>query len=123
VPIPNEYVDIVETLLLATRGRRVRWRIGSHGISVGIAGSQFAVWAGTDEQTARPFVSFALQDAKGEILDSWNVDMGEREYEPMNELYQTAIRQAKGIPEKLKELQKTLKTLKTGGIIGEEKES
>jgi hypothetical protein len=119
MPIPKDYLDIVVKLLDATREGRARWYAGHSGPIITVAGSQFATWAGTDEETEVPFVSFALQSPKGEMLDSWYVDAGDAHYELMSQLYQGALRQARGIPNRLESVKKALETNK---VIGEEKD-
>jgi hypothetical protein len=117
VPIPTEYSDIINILLEAAREGRVRWQGGRYAAVVSVSGSQFAIWAGTDEETGDPFVAFALQDPQGESLDNWYVDQGDVGYEVMRELHQRARRQTQGIPQRLESLKKALKSSK---VIGEE---
>jgi hypothetical protein len=122
MPIPRDYQTLVYELLEKTREGKVRWRQTSYGtFSVIVGGTEFQIWAGEDEETGRDFVAFQLKDPKPgtgpSTLDTWHVDLGENEYDPMYELFGGARRHALGIPERLKALENALKT---GEVIGED---
>lgn len=114
--IPNDYKDIVETLATATNEGRVKWAATKFGMEVALSGSKFLLWAGTDEEQERGFVSFALSDKDGNTLDNWYVDEGANEYDFMRNLYSGAKRQAMGIPERLASIRNEIKNAE---IIGE----
>jgi len=113
--IPNEYRDIVSDLLIATNESRVNWYIDRHDVQVKLQDAIVKLWSGTDEQTEVPFVSFALSDLKGKLIDTWFLDQGDNEYDHVFRLYTEAKRKALGIPQKLEKLRAQLKS---GGIIG-----
>ena len=114
--IPNEYRDIVETLATATNEGRVKWAATKFGIEVAVSGSKFVVWAGTDEEQERGFVSFALSDKDGNTLDNWYVDEGASEYDLMRSLYAGAKRQAMGIPERLANIRNEINKAEIVGV-------
>lgn len=116
MPIPSDYQEIIGALVQATRIGRVPWRTGPAAeFVVPVSGSKVAIWAGTDEETDRAFVSFALQDAAGQLLDTWFVDLGDEHYGLMYELYQGAKRQGRGIPQKLESIREALRSGKAFG--------
>ena len=101
MPIPKDYIEIIEMLNAATGDGRVRWKKTSGGtISVLVPPSRFDIWAGTDDQNERGFVAFAIREASA-VVDNWHVDEGDKDYELMSELHKSAKRQAFGVPEKL----------------------
>lgn len=101
MPIPKDYTEIIEMLNAATQDGRVRWKETNAGtIGVSVPPSQFEVWAGTDDATERGFVAFGMKEAR-KLVDNWHVDEGDVNYGLMSELYQSAKRQAFGVPEKL----------------------
>lgn len=109
MPIPSDYRDIVKTLLERTEMAEVNWQTTKFGVEVPIDGSKFNLWAGTDENTEEPFVSFGLADAHGNPLDTWFVDAGDTDYELVDRLFQAAKRHALGVPQRLKQLREILK--------------
>ncbi|MCV9921894.1 hypothetical protein OIU19_24295 [Pseudomonas sp. BT-42-2] len=113
--IPSEYRDIVFGLLTATNESRVNWYIDRHDVQVKLQDTIVKLWSGTDEQTEVPFVSFALSDLKGKLIDTWFLDEGNDEYDHVFRLYTEARRKALGIPQKLEKLRAQLKS---GGTIG-----
>jgi hypothetical protein len=101
MPIPKDYLEIIEMLNTATQDGRVRWKQSSSGtIVVSVPPAQFEVWAGTDDESERGFVAFGMREARA-LVDNWHVDEGDVNYGLMNDLYQSAKRQAFGVPEKL----------------------
>ena len=109
MPIPNDYRDIVDMLLKKTDEGNVYWNNEKFDISVSIDGSRFGMWAGNDENTEEPFVSFGLQDSKGVTLDSWFVEENEgSDYTLMLRFYQAAKRHAAGVPNKLEQLRRSI---------------
>jgi hypothetical protein len=113
--IPSEYRDIIFGLLSATNDSRVNWYIDRHDVQVKLQDTIIKLWSGTDEQTDVPFVSFALSDFKGKLVDTWFLDEGNDDYEHVFRLYTEARRKALGIPQKLENLRAQLKS---GGTIG-----
>lgn len=115
MPIPSDYRSIVDSLVASTDEGRVLWRSGKFSIEVSIDGSMFALWAGTDEETGHEFVSFALQDGDGKVIDSWYVDENEEDYDYMRCLFNSAKRFALGVPQRLAKLQEILTKSQTIG--------
>lgn len=101
MPIPKDYKEIVEILSDATNEGRVKWASTRFGVEVSVSGSRFVIWAGTDEESGRSFVSFGLADEKGKTIDTWYLDEGEAEYSDMQRFFASAKRQALGIPQRL----------------------
>lgn len=113
--IPSDYRDIIQGLLSATAESRVNWYIDRHDVQVRLQDVIVKLWSGTDEQTDRPFVSFALSDLKGKIIDTWFLDDGTEDYNIVFKLNSDARRKALGIPQKLDNLRAQLME---GGMIG-----
>ncbi len=107
MPIPNEYLDVIQMLATATSEARVRWQKTDFGIEVSISGSKFQLWTGTDENTERGFVAFGIREGKA-LVDSWFVDEGDKDFELTNDLFQSARRQAFGVSQKLDRLKELL---------------
>lgn len=116
MPIPTDYIEIVENLLSATTSGRAKWIRTRFGYQISILESQFKIWSGTDEDNGRGFVSFELADDRGNSLDTWYVDDSEAHYDQMMQLFSGAKRQALGIPKILSSLKEAVKK---GGIIGD----
>jgi len=117
MPIPNDYAEIINTLLSATDSGRANWSSTEYGFIISVLESRFSIWSGTDEETGVGFVSFALTDSKGRNLDTWYVDANEDEYDLMRRLYAGAKRQALGISKILSSIKDALSK---GGTIGED---
>ena len=116
MPIPSDYQDIVDMLLTATNEGRVKWAPARFGYEVTVGENRFIVWNGTDEETNRGFISFALTDRGGKALDTWYVDESESAYDSMGNLFAGAKRQALGIPKILAGLKEAIEK---GGTIGD----
>lgn len=108
MPIPKDYREIVSKLMRMTNEDRVNWKAGNFGVEVTVDRSRFTLWAGTDEHTEEPFVSFALMESNGQTLDSWFVDANDDDFELMSNLQGAAKRHAMGIPQRLSELRNIL---------------
>ncbi|WP_339561021.1 hypothetical protein [Pseudomonas sp. EA_65y_Pfl1_P113] len=113
--IPSDYREIIHGLLSATAESRVNWYIDRHDVQVRLQDVIIKLWSGTDEQTDLPFVSFALSDLKGKIIDNWFLDQGTEDYNIVFKLNSDARRKALGIPQKLDNLRAQLTG---GGMIG-----
>lgn len=118
MPIPKDYKDIIEKLAQATEDDRVNWQASRFGAEVIMKDSQFQIWAGTDEEVGRPFVSFALADKTGASIDTWYVDENEGDYASMQRLYAAARRKAHGIDKRLDSIREALDE---ASVIGESK--
>jgi len=101
MPIPNDYKDIINTLYDATSDGRVKWSTDNFTFGVSIQGSRFKIWGGTDEDTERDFVAFALVGQDGKTLDNWYLDEGDNDFNYMHKLLLGAKRYALGIPQRL----------------------
>ncbi|APO80195.1 hypothetical protein BL240_01275 [Pseudomonas putida] len=113
--MPSEYREIVLGLVEATNESRVNWYIDRHDVQVRLQDAVVKLWSGTDEQTDVPFVSFALTDLKGKMIDTWFLDQGAKDYDHVFKLYSDARRKALGIPQKLESLRAQLNG---NGMIG-----
>lgn len=119
MPIPKDYLELMESLRQRTDDGKVRWTVDGASVDVTLGGERLSLWAGTDEQTEEGFVSFGLKDQKrgGDLLDSWYLDAGDRDYDALNTLYLSAKRHALGIPDRLKKIQEAISK---EGVIGDE---
>jgi len=108
MPIPNDYEDIVETLLEKSNSGLARWRSGQFGVEIELEDARFTMWSGNDEHTGDAFVAFALNNVNGATLDSWYVDDGDSDYDKMRLLFAAAKRYADGIPQRLKSIKEQL---------------
>lgn len=116
MPIPTDYRDIVAMLAAKTAEGNVHWRKDRYDLSVVLENAKFSIWAGNDEQSELPFVSFALHDTNGSTIDSWYVEEGESDYSKMHQLYMSAKRHAAGVPDKLREIKNLLASTREIGI-------
>lgn len=119
MPIPKDYRDILNNLAAMSDDGRVKWKSAPFGVEVAVKESKFVLWAGTDEETDRPFVSCSLQNHAGKTLDSWFVDAGDADFDFMNRLHGAAKRQAMGITKILAELRDVIES---SSVVGEQKE-
>lgn len=106
MPIPNDYQEIIKEIADATRENRLNWTVDkkniSQSISTDINGTIFKLWSGVDGETNIDFVSLAISDqTTGAPLDNWYVDYGDKDYSKMQEIYSSALRQARGISQRL----------------------
>jgi hypothetical protein len=108
MPIPNDYQDIVDTLLEKSSNGQAHWKRGQYGVEIEIDDARFSIWGGNDEHTGEAFVAFALNDASGVTLDSWYVDERDSGYDQMRLLFAAAKRYADGIPQRLKGIREQL---------------
>jgi hypothetical protein len=117
MPIPEDYRDICEMLLDATRRNRVKWIEKGGSIAVQFAGLNLEIWSGNDELSERAFVAVGLKDSKSNLIDNWYVEEGDDGFAELHELWSSARRRARDVPKKLEALRKLLRS---GGEIGEE---
>lgn len=101
MPIPSDYDALLKDLSERTDKGQVNWKFERHTVELILDEERIAVWAGTDEQTEHGFVSFALKDKHGEMLDSWYLDAGDEDYDFMNRFFLAAKRRALGISHRL----------------------
>jgi hypothetical protein len=120
MPIPKEYREIIKDLKSASDEGRVNWSTDRFNVSVQISESIIEIWGGEDSETERPFVSCSLKNAgfrsRDNALDTWFVEEGDPDYLLLFELYMNAKRQGLGIPGKLLEISKALKSSKKIGV-------
>lgn len=117
MPIPNDYRELIITISEATDKGRVKWSSSSYGYDVRLNDSILTTWDGINEDSERGFVSFAIKDTSGRILDSWYVDEGEPDYDLMRSFWGSVKRQALGIGSLLKSIKSAIDS---GKIIGED---
>lgn len=120
MPIPKEYREIILDLKSATDEGRVNWLTDRFNVSVQIAESIIELWGGEDSESDQSFVSCSLKSivprARDNALDAWFLEEGDEEYPLVQQLYLTAKRQGLGIPGKLDEISKALKSSKKIGV-------
>jgi len=118
MPIPNDYRDICEMLLEATKKGLVNWIEEAGTFEVRLPEYNFEIWSGTDELGQRSFVAVGLKDPSERrgLLDSWYVEEGDKDYDLIFALFGEARRKARRLPEKLDSLRNLLKS---GSTIGE----
>lgn len=119
MPIPKDYRDILNSLAGKSENGQVNWKSNRFGVEVAVNESKFLIWAGTDEETGEPFVSFALHDLTGKTLDSWFVDGSDYDYDFMSRLHNSAKRHALGIPQRLAELKDIIEK---ASVVGDQKQ-
>src|SRR5262249_9795725 len=100
MPIPDDYRDICQMLLEATRARRVKWIEKGGTIAVQLPDFDVEIWSGSDERTDREFVAVSLKESQ-KLLDNWYVEEGDEDFAALHDLWDTARRQARGVPKKL----------------------
>jgi hypothetical protein len=115
--IPSDYKDLLISLSDRTDKGRVKWKFDGHAAEVLIDDNRLSLWAGTDERTDDAFVSFALKDLAGNIIDTWYLDAADEHFDFMNRFYLSAKRQALGIPNRLAKLRSSIEG---SDIIGKE---
>lgn len=119
MPIPKDYVEIINMLYQATNEGRVLWKSERYGVSVKIDKLMLELWAGTDEETDVRFVTCALHSDMSKsrsAADTWAVDAEDEHYQYMLELFNSAKRQGLGIPKMLDSIKLSLAE---GKVIGE----
>lgn len=119
MPIPKDYVDIINMLKTATDEGRVLWHPTRFGASVRVDKLTLELWAGTDEDTDIGFVTCALHNEASKsrsAADTWFVDANDEHYPYMMEFFNSAKRQGLGIPKILESLKLSLAE---GKVIGE----
>jgi hypothetical protein len=115
MPIPTDYDAFLADLNERTDKGEVNWKFERLTVELILDDERIAIWAGTDEQTEEGFVSFALKDKQGEMLDTWYLDAGDEDYDFMNRFYLAAKRRALGIPDRLARIrEKMSKSLVVG---------
>lgn len=121
MPIPNDYLPLINKLATASREGRVLWKQTPYGgFAVTVAGTNFEIWAGTAEDSDLGFVAFGLANPKEKRrspIDTWSVDEGDDDFSRMRDLFGDARRQALGIANRLTSLEKALDGT---GTIGED---
>jgi len=115
MPIPEDYVDIVNNLREATAQNRVVWEEESGGAAIRFPTFRFCIWSGFDEESEGEFVAVAIRDESGKIIDSWHIDQGGEGFGLLRDLCKSALRRARRIDEKLEVLRNKLKE---GGEVG-----
>lgn len=114
--IPDEYQEIIEGLSKATDDERIRWTLEQFGLEFEVAGFKLVLDIGNDFERKVAYVTFALTEKSGKMLDIWRVDEGCPEYDFLYGLYLRARRKALGIPQRLERIRDELRK---SNIIGE----
>lgn len=110
MPIPEDYQDICQMLLDATRQNRVKWEDEGASIGVRLPDLTIEIWSGTDERSEQEFVGVGLKDpATLRLIDEWYVEDGDKNFVLLHDLWDEARRKARRIPEKLEALRQLLK--------------
>ena len=111
MPIPIDYVGVIEQLEESTLAHILEWKNQKFGFETAIANSKFSIWAGDDGDTGIPFVAFAMLDESGNTLDSFYVEPDDDDYETMRLFFSMAKRYALKIPSRLESVKKALQDL------------
>ena len=118
MPIPSDYQEICQMLLEATRERRVKWLDKGTSVTVQLPSFNLELWSGQDERTDTVFVAVGLREKDSQkLFDNWYIEEGDVDYHLLNDLWTSARRQAKGVPQKLDTLRDLLRS---GGEIGDD---
>jgi hypothetical protein len=121
MPIPNDYREICEMLLTATHEKRVTWTEERGTIAVQLPQFNLEIWSGSDDQTQKEFVGLGLRDPKDkQLVDNWYVEEGDEDFDALLELWRSARRQARGVPDKLEQVRQFLRH---GGEVGKGRRS
>lgn len=109
MPIPDDYREICEMLLDATRANRVKWIEARGIIAVKLPKFNLEIWSGTDEAN-KEFVAVGLKDPKdNQLIDNWYLEEGDADFAPLVELWKSARRQARDVPAKLEAIREFLR--------------
>jgi hypothetical protein len=114
--IPTDYKDLIEELSVATKKGRVLWKVKKFRMEVTISDTKFSLHQNTNNTTKRSFITLSLLDQNDHLLDTWDVDEGENDFDLIKDLYDGAKREALSLPERLSSIREEL--LKSA-IIGE----
>lgn len=113
MPIPTDYREIINSLAEKTNEGDLRWKKDKFSLALPIDKSKFSIWAGNDEHSDEPFVAFGLYEDDSTVVDTWFVDQSDSDYSTMNQLYKSANRQARGVPQRLKALNALISDMKS----------
>lgn len=117
MPIPNDYREICEMLMVATHDQSLKWSDKRGTIAVRAHDFDFEIWSGSDDLTLKEFVAVGLRDpSDNELIDSFFVEEGDTDFPRLSELFRAARQQARGVNKKLEALRDLLKQ---SGKIGE----
>src|SRR5262245_57905222 len=105
MPIPDDYRDICGMLVQATKAGRVKWiEARPDTFVVRLPEYNLEIWSGTDEYN-KTFIAMGLKDTSDRRLsDNWYIEENDMDYAFIEELYTTARRTARRIPDKLADL-------------------
>lgn len=112
MPIPEIYKELVNELIAATRQDRVDWRERDENTAwVAIPGNQkVEIWGGYDDEAGRTFVSFGIRDqSTNQFVDTFYCENEEPGYASLDTLHGEALRKARKVDERLRDLRKLLK--------------
>ena len=111
MPIPRDYLEIIDDLIAKTQKGRAGWQSAPFGVELNVQKDmKIGMWGGKDENTDEPFVSVALQDAQGKNIDNWYVDGSDADFARMNLFFSDAKRHALGVPQRLIKLRELIRS-------------
>lgn len=120
MPIPETYVDVIKSLLTATRDRRVHWTQSTPKTAkVVLPDFSIELWGGRDVENDRDFVAFAMKDKVAQPIDNWSCDSDDADFNILFELYTEALRVARGVNDRLNRLRAILgdKSQEVGAMV------
>ncbi|RFP14762.1 hypothetical protein D0T23_12235 [Duganella sp. BJB475] len=82
-----------------------------------VAGFKLVLDIGNDYERKLAYVTFALTEKNGKMLDIWRVDEGSEEYDFLYDMYLRARRKALGIPQRLDSIREELRK---SNILGQD---
>ncbi len=122
MPIPIDYKDICEMLLVATSEGRVNWTSEGATLRVHLPEYNFEIWSGTDEDSGKEFIAVGLRKpGERRLIDNWYLEEGDEDFNMLESLFQEARSQGRGVREKLDMLRKRLESGSKIGLDEEKK--
>jgi hypothetical protein len=119
--MPEEYVAVVDDLLVATSEGRVDWDIARFGLlQARVEALLVTLYSGHDEEADEDFISFCIYDTarKAEtehsasdflVVDNWWLPASDAKYPHVLALYKSAERKAKRVDLAINTLRNALK--------------
>lgn len=104
--ISDEYRPLVDLLARRTSDDAVNWQATSDEDEFLVKFDNFSLSlrSAWDQETEKQYIAFTLRDAQGKRMDNFWVEVGDADYDQLNELWSRARRKALNIDSAIRQI-------------------
>lgn len=97
--IPKVYKEFLSFLLEATEDGHIKWEPSSYasGYETVYSDKRFKTWSGYDDEISQHYISFAVEDISGNLIDNFYCNQEDSDYRLLQNIHSSAQRSSNGV--------------------------